>query len=264
MPQAPMKRKKWITPAFALVAAAGMAYVTYEVTDPLQGCRLAQKTVLTPSLEQKAPVLVILNSDVYMTVLRERLNQAGHPAYGWNMGLNTGANEQTAALLRQRLMEIYSQSGQKVALVGYSLGGVYARELAKTDADKVERVITLAALFGLDDGKGGADQRILSVYAAFQGKAMPQQHVTQESAQILQFLKTPPAVPTTSIYSTHDMFVPATASRMQASSLQAEEIMVAPGHIAMPFNAAVARVVIHRLAEPMATWKPTRQGNCAK
>jgi pimeloyl-ACP methyl ester carboxylesterase len=95
------------------------------------------------------PVLVIpgfLASDSSTTCLRAALDGAGYDAHGWGLGVNRGAR----ADLLERLGEQVEAFGEPVALVGWSLGGVYAREVAKLLPDAVERVITLGSPFSGD------------------------------------------------------------------------------------------------------------------
>ena len=80
------------------------------------------------------------------------LKRQGFAAYGWSQGLNIGP---TAGALRKMLAEVervYERHGAKVALVGPSLGGVVAREIAKRRPECVSRVITLASPIRLPAG----------------------------------------------------------------------------------------------------------------
>lgn len=87
-----------------------------------------------------------LASDSSTTCLRDALDRAGYDAHGWELGVNRGATPDLLDRLTERLDEI----GGKVVLIGWSLGGVYARELAKLRPDAVERVITLGSPFSGD------------------------------------------------------------------------------------------------------------------
>lgn len=260
------QRRKGFIAAFSLAAAAGAGFLAYEASVPLaEGCRLSAASHERRVDGNGAPVLVIpgfLNGDAYTYVLRDRLNQAGFQSYGWNAGINMGADQDTLVALRQQLSSIYTRHGRKVSLVGYSLGGVYARELAKTDADKVERVVTLAAPFALEDGYGNSDRRLHAVFEAFHRDIQHRAAFHMDGAAVLRSLKLPPAVPTTTIYSRNDMLVPVTASRVAGLSTFYEEIAVVSGHLAMPFNAAVSQIVVNRLSEPLVQWKPAAQVGC--
>ena len=80
--------------------------------------------------------------------LRRSLNAAGYQAYGWGLGKNRGARADLLDRLEGHLMAISQRHNrQKVALIGWSLGGIYARELAKRQPDHVSVVITLGSPF---------------------------------------------------------------------------------------------------------------------
>ncbi len=80
--------------------------------------------------------------------LRRSLRAAGYAAYGWGLGKNRGARVDLLDRLEERLVVISQRNGgQKVALVGWSLGGIYARELAKRRSDLVSLVVTLGSPF---------------------------------------------------------------------------------------------------------------------
>lgn len=76
--------------------------------------------------------------------LRTYLRAIGYDAHGWGLGTNLGQPETDRERLVPKLQEAYSRYGRKVTLIGWSLGGVIAREVARLHPHKVERVITLA------------------------------------------------------------------------------------------------------------------------
>ena len=76
--------------------------------------------------------------------LRTYLRAIGYDAHGWGLGTNRGQPEKDRDRLIPKLQEAYSRHGSKVTLIGWSLGGVIAREVARLHPHKVERVITLA------------------------------------------------------------------------------------------------------------------------
>ena len=77
--------------------------------------------------------------------LQRALAAAGYRVTGWGMGLNTGVKADTRERLAERV-EAFGEGG-KVTLVGWSLGGVFARELAKVRPDLVEKVVTMGSPF---------------------------------------------------------------------------------------------------------------------
>jgi len=80
--------------------------------------------------------------------IRRALARAGWRVYPWGLGINRGAKPDTLQLLGRRLDEIYD--GRPVLLVGWSLCGMFARELAHVHPDKVRAVATLCSPFSGD------------------------------------------------------------------------------------------------------------------
>jgi pimeloyl-ACP methyl ester carboxylesterase len=79
--------------------------------------------------------------------LRRALARAGWRSHPWMLGVNTGAKANTMDLLQQRLDTIFEQAKEPVLLVGWSLGGMFARQLACRSPDKVRAVVTLGSPF---------------------------------------------------------------------------------------------------------------------
>ncbi len=82
-----------------------------------------------------------------MRYMARHLERAGHRVKRWGLGFNLGPSEKNFALLEARVREISERYGDKVVLVGWSLGGVFARELAKRHPDLVAKVITMGTPF---------------------------------------------------------------------------------------------------------------------
>jgi len=97
------------------------------------------------------PALIVpgfVASDRTTLELRRALAEAGWRVHGWDMGWNMGARADTVERLRARLNAI--GGGRPVLLVGWSLGGLFARELARTVPDKVRALVTLGSPFSGD------------------------------------------------------------------------------------------------------------------
>ena len=171
------------------------------------------------------PVLVIPGfraSDVSTVPLRSLLQWLGYQVGGWGLGVNAGPDERTMRGVAERLEELHSARGRKVSLVGWSLGGVYARALARRSPEQVRQVITLGSPFR-------------SFESARRGR-------------------TPP-VPVTAIYSRTDPIVHWTDA-MEPPGPQAESIEVRGSHIGLGHNPAVAVAVADRLAQREGRWRP--------
>ena len=96
------------------------------------------------------PVLVfpgLLAVDVTTLPLRRLLRDLSYDARGWNLGINLGPSAELREKLDARLIHLFERHGRRVSLLGWSLGGLYARELARAHPDRVRLVITLATPF---------------------------------------------------------------------------------------------------------------------
>ena len=82
-----------------------------------------------------------------MRWMARKLEKAGHTTKKWGLGYNLGATEARFRKVESRLVELHRVKGQPIHLVGWSLGGVMARELAKAHPDKVAKVITMGSPF---------------------------------------------------------------------------------------------------------------------
>lgn len=117
---------------------------------------LRWKSLMPATIERRSvghgrPVMVIpgfLASDHSTTILRRTLEANGYRAYGWGLGMNLGARRD----LFERMESQLHRAAKKgpVTLIGWSLGGLYAREIAKRQPDRVARVITLGSPFSGD------------------------------------------------------------------------------------------------------------------
>lgn len=96
------------------------------------------------------PVVVYpgyLTGDLSSLRLRRSLKAAGYAAYGWQLGQNRGARADLLDRLAHTLAQVVRRHGQPAVLIGWSLGGIYAREVAKRHPELVRLVITLGSPF---------------------------------------------------------------------------------------------------------------------
>jgi hypothetical protein len=193
------------------------------------------------------PVLVfpgLAASDTSTLMLRQFLRRLGYPGYGWAQGFNVGPRHGVLAGCRERLEELAERYGRRVSLIGWSLGGVYAREVAKLHPDLARQVITLGSPFA---GPATATNayplfRLLSGHRA-------------DDPQLLERLREPPPVPTTSIYSRTDGVVHWECS-VQRHGERVENIEVRASHFGFGFNPTVLYAIADRLAQPEGQWRP--------
>jgi len=151
------------------------------------------------------PVIVIpgfMVHDVISIRLRRTLAAAGYDARGWGMGLNTGLRQDTVDRLVALLEEVHASSGRPVALVGWSLGGLFAREVAKLRPGMVERVVTLASPFSGDPRANN----VWRIYECVAGHPV-------DSPPIEVHVAAKPPVPTIALWSRRDGLVSPASSR---------------------------------------------------
>ena len=181
--------------------------------------------------------------------LREHCQSLGHSAFDWGQGYKLGPPgdfDGRLSALAAHTEDLLARFDQSATLIGWSLGGLYARELAKIMQARVRQVITIGTPFNTaaDHANGGWLFRLLSGTAAKAGKDL--------SAR----LRTPPPMPTTSIYSCSDGVVDWQACRHDEASHQVQDVEIEGSHIGMGWNPAVLGVIADRLAQPPGRWRP--------
>lgn len=190
------------------------------------------------------PVLVLpgfMTSDTSTRVLRRFLRTLGYDAHEWQLGRNLGPRAIGAQgeKLVDRLREVHEATGQKVSLVGWSLGGVMARLLARRAPDHVRQVITLGSPFA----GSPKSSNVWRLYEYMSGTAVDGQHTQGMLAEIAA----PPTVPTTAIFTKGDGVVAWQTCR-EVESDTAENIEVHGSHCGLGVNPAVLFAVADRLA----------------
>jgi pimeloyl-ACP methyl ester carboxylesterase len=194
------------------------------------------------------PVLALpgfLASDLSMAPMRRYLKELGYDAHAWNMGRNLGGVASKREALRDLLRRICSQTGRKVSLVGWSLGGVYARDLALQAPDMVRSVITLGSPFASDIRATNATR----LYEALSGERV------DDNPELTAAIAGDLPVPATSIYSRTDGIVNWQTSLLRPSAT-AENIEVHfASHIGLGVNPAALWAVADRLAQPEGEFK---------
>jgi pimeloyl-ACP methyl ester carboxylesterase len=198
------------------------------------------------------PVLVIpgfTSSDNGTWYLRNVLRAKGYATHGWGLGSNVGPHPRVVRGMQRRLLELADEHGRAVSLVGWSLGGVYARELARAHPDHVRSVVTLGSPFRLrDDDRSSAQalyQRLGPRNDPFPGR---RDH---------EHRRAPVPVPTTSIYTRTDGVVRWHACIDEVGPTS-ENVEVRGSHTGLGINAAALLTVADRLAQPDGAWRPFR------
>ena len=195
------------------------------------------------------PVLVLpglLASDLSTQPLRSFLKSHGYAAHGWKQGRNLGLRSGVEHSMLERVEELYERYGQrKISLVGWSLGGIYARQLAKRVPDKVRLVISLGSPFTGSPKATNAWR----VYEFTSGH-----RVDEGDHHIAGPLSDPPPVPTTSIFSRTDGIC-AWQTCLNEEADHAENIEVYGSHCGLGHHPAAVYAVADRLAQPEGQWQ---------
>jgi dienelactone hydrolase len=132
--------------------------------------------------------------------IRRALARAGWRVHPWGLGLNLGAKRDTLDLLSRRLDEIYD--GRRVLLVGWSLGGMFARELAHRRPGQVRAVVTLCSPFS---GDYKTNTNVRELYERVAGHDVNQPPFPRADGK--------PPVPTLAFWSRRDGIVAPRAAR---------------------------------------------------
>lgn len=188
-------------------------------------------------------------------LLRFALRQSGYWPHGWGLGRNEGATAEVLAGMRARVDELYAAHSSKITIIGWSLGGVYARMLARDRPDKVRRVITLGSPYRMVEADEFHPFRRARWDEFVQAHA-PELTLLQEH----EHHRPPLQMPATSIYSRTDAFAPWTLCLDEtcpdAANRQAENVEVYSSHLGLATHPAVLAVVLDRLGQPSDQWRP--------
>jgi pimeloyl-ACP methyl ester carboxylesterase len=188
------------------------------------------------------PVLALpgfLASDLSMAPMRRYLKELGYDAHAWNMGRNLGGLSSLRAALRDLLKQTYETSGRKVSIVGWSLGGVYARDLAVQLPDMVRSVITLGSPFANDIRATNATR----LYEALSGEGI------NDNPEIREAIAGDLPVPATSIYSRTDGIVNHQTCLLRPSETAENIEVYLASHVGLGVNPAALWAVADRLAQ---------------
>jgi pimeloyl-ACP methyl ester carboxylesterase len=207
------------------------------------------------------PVLVLpgfLASDLSTDGMRRYLRALGYDAHAWDLGRNLGGVTRMRHGLRRRLAAIHQNTGKKVSLVGWSLGGIYARMLALEDPASVRSVITLGSPFSRDPKASN----VSGLYQAVTGEGPTVEERLGRAAYAEAFDRISGDIdmPSTSIYSKVDGVVNWRACLLRENE-RTENIEVrGASHVGLGVNAAVLWATADRLAQSENSFTPFRAG----
>jgi pimeloyl-ACP methyl ester carboxylesterase len=178
-------------------------------------------------------------------LLRRYLHYRGYDVHGWGQGRNLGPRPGVEQGMVDLLKKLADDSGRRVSVVGWSLGGIYARQLAEAHPAEVRAIITLGSPFV---GSGHATNA-WRLYEAVSGRK------ADESDPTWQAILPTPSMPTTSVYSRTDGVV-AWQTSLEKVGPHSENIEVIASHLGLGAHPAVLYAVADRLAQPEDAWKP--------
>lgn len=200
--------------------------------------RRLRRTIDVPKAERPRTVMVLpgfMTHPVRMRYMAQHLEQAGHTAKRWGLGFNLGPSEENFELLEQRLLGLYERAGEPVVLLGWSLGGLFARELAKRHPDAVAKVISMGSPFS-GDPRGN---NVWRIYQFVAGHSVDQPPVAADVAS-------KPPVETIALWSPRDgMIAPRAACGMPGERDRA--IALRCTHIGFSYDPEAITTVLQEL-----------------
>ncbi len=250
----------------------------------------ASKVALDPVLRRLAPkpsmpkaVLTLPGfggPEISLSPLNAFLARQGFMAEGWGLGTNRGPRDgdtipEMVSRLKPKLLRLADKTGGKVALVGQSLGGIYAREIARAEPDLIDRVITLGSPAYLRaDGLEHMNATLHLAMRWINGKKV-EDHLSDTPPDTLHDA---PPVPLVAIFSAYDGVVDETTTAIPVGELTfdgklpRENIEIFGSHCGMAVNPIVLIAVCDRLLADPAKWTafdaraymPTGTGFAAK
>jgi pimeloyl-ACP methyl ester carboxylesterase len=188
----------------------------------------------------------LLAGDASTTVLRGFLLRLGYQPHGWGLGRNVGPTAEVMAGLPQALADLAGRSGGPVSVIGWSLGGIYARQLAHRDPGLVRQVITLGSPFAMRDRRQSRANRTFERHA--------HRHAVHFDIPAAE-LSAPVPVPATSVSSPLNGVVDG-RNALDPPGPRRQNIEVRCSHLGFGHDAATLWAVADRLALPAGEWAP--------
>jgi len=238
-PVLPVKR-----PSLALLGAE-----PFRAALELASHKLGQRRDQRPGDGHPVVIFPGLGADgSWVSTLRDHCQSLGYEAFDWGQGFNTGPQgelDDWLANLKAQVSEMLAPHAKPATLIGWSLGGIYARELGKLMAPRIRQVITIGTPFNADADHSHAGWlfRLLSASS------------TNIEASLSLRLRTPPRVRTTSIYSKTDGVVAWQTCCHDKPSRLVHDIEVDSSHIGMGWNRDVLCAVTDRLGQQTGPWR---------
>ncbi|MBT8115785.1 MAG: alpha/beta hydrolase [Arenicella sp.] len=173
------------------------------------------------------------------------LNSLGYVSSGWNLGRNLGHGRDVRERMMREIDFRLQQTGEKVTLIGHSLGGLYSRELARVAPEKVERVITLGSPFGRNRSDPTAASKLYWTL-----------NRNRDRTHVPDSLRPVPPVPVTSVFTRSDAVIDWRNARQDRGHSRSENVEVYGSHCGLTVNPAVWYLLLDRLSTDSNNWQP--------
>lgn len=184
--------------------------------------------------------------DTSTAPMRRLLRDLGYDAHGWGLGRNVRIDGEREREMHDVVERLFHESGRKITIIGWSLGGVFAREIAKVMPEMVRGVISLGSPISNDRNHTNARR----LFEFLNGK---NPEPIREGRYL--DLETAPPVPTTSILTKSDGVV-AWRGSVQKPGPQTENIEIYASHIGIGVNPLAMVAIADRLAQAEGQWQP--------
>ncbi len=192
---------------------------------------------------ENKPVLLIppyLGNDLSTSFVRKYLKSVGFKTYKWDLGVNLVKSHYIPKLI-EKLDEIYEKHQEKVSLVGWSGGGMFAKIIANRYPEKVEQIVTIGSPVW---GVMNLETPLINVFEFFRGKSLK-----ERNEKFLRELETIPDVPITCIYTKTDGVMPwKHCMEVESHRKNIKNIEVYGSHSGMGANATVLLTVANALS----------------
>lgn len=201
---------------------------------------------------QRHAVVVLpgLGADDRSTIaIRRYLATLGYDVQGWNRGRNLRPAHVDLPAILDQVSGLAKATALPVSLVGWSRGGILAREVARRIPEAVRMVISLGSPFAAPTASN-----VGAIWRSLTGEKY-----ARPAADWVRRIAAPIPVPATSIYTRSDGVV-AWQACLEEAGPQRENIEVNTTHIGLGFHPPVLWVIADRLAQPFGTWRPFQPG----
>ena len=196
------------------------------------------------------PVLVLpgfVATDGSTAPLRRLLGDLGYAPFGWELGANIGPTPQIISGMLARFEHIATSHDRPVSVIGWSLGGIYGREIARRFPEAVRQVITMGSPIHMRPGDRSTASR---TWEALRHRHDP----AVEHRSIPEMEKPRLTVPSTSIYTRTDGVVHWTTCLIERTGIS-ENVEVYGSHCGLGFNPWAVYVLADRLAQQADSWR---------